>query len=50
MKEHVLYKTVPSALAKGMLTLDDKDMTFPLPGPSQRETRRKKNANQIPPL
>lgn len=45
MKEHVLYKTVPSALARGMLTLDDKDMTFPLPGPSQRETRRKKNAN-----
>ena len=35
MKEHVFYKTVPSALAKGMLTLNDKEMTFPLPGPSR---------------
>ena len=48
MKEHVLYKTVPSALAKGMLTLDDKDMTFPLPGPSQQEPRRKKMQIMVP--
>ena len=42
MKEHVFYETVPSALAKGILTLNDKEMTFPLPGPSQGETRKKK--------
>lgn len=28
-----------------MLTLNDKEMTFPLPGPSQGETRTKKEAN-----
>ena len=44
MKEHVFYKTVPSALAKGMLTLNDKEMTFPLPGPS-RGKKKKKAAN-----
>ena len=43
MKEHVFYETVPSALAKGILTLNDKEMTFPLPGPSQGETRKKKS-------
>ena len=42
MKEHMFYETVPSALAKGILTLNDIEMTFPLPGPSQGETRLKK--------
>ena len=41
MKEHVFYKTVPSALAKGMLTLNDKEMTFPLPGPSRGEKKKR---------
>ena len=40
MKEHVFYKTVPSALAKGMLTLNDKEMTFPLPGPSRGKKKK----------
>ena len=48
MKEHMFYETVPSALAKGILTLNDKEMTFPLPGPSQGETRLKKKKKRKP--